>query len=159
MWDNNGNNGNGSGHGSKAVIGASISVKGEISGSEDLLIEGFVEGVVDLKKNTVTVASGGKVNASIHGKLIHVEGEVLGDLFGTEQVVVHRSGQVRGNISAPRVSLEDGARLKGMIDTDVAGAEASTSKHTPHHQVVAHSYESPYNGQANGKHEEDEAFS
>jgi len=102
----------------RATIGPSISIRGEVTGSEDLLIEGAIDGTVDLKDNTVTVGRNAKVNANILGNIIHVEGEVAGDLYGREQVIVHKSGCVRGNITAPRLSLEDGARLKGSIDTE-----------------------------------------
>jgi cytoskeletal protein CcmA (bactofilin family) len=102
----------------RASIGRSITIKGEVSGSEDLLIHGSVEGTVNLGENTVTVGASAKVKADIFGKVIHVEGEVLGNLFGAEQVTVHRTGYVRGNITSPRLSLEDGARLKGSIDTE-----------------------------------------
>lgn len=104
-----------------ATIGQSIFIKGEISGNEDLLIEGRAEGTINLGENQVTVSESGRVDAHINGRLIHVDGEVKGDLTGGEQVVIHRTGRVQGNITAPRVSLEDGARLKGMIDTDVEG--------------------------------------
>lgn len=102
----------------KALIGASLSLNGELTGAEDLLIEGVVEGTINLKQNVVTVGKSGRVQAQIHAKIIHVEGEVQGDLFAAELVIVHRTGQVRGNISAPRVSLEEGAKLKGAIDTE-----------------------------------------
>ncbi len=101
----------------RAVIGASIAVKGEISGAEDLLIEGFIEGTVNLKQNVVTIGKNGRVTANVFGKVVHIEGELNGDCFASDQVIVHKSGSVKGNISAPRVTLEDGARLKGAIDT------------------------------------------
>lgn len=110
---------------SRATIGPSISIRGEVTGSEDLLIEGNIEGAVDLKDNTVTVGKGAKVNASITGNVIHVEGTVTGDLYGAEQVVVHGTGCVRGNIASPRLILEDGARLKGSIDTEPGSTNAS----------------------------------
>lgn len=102
----------------KATIGASVSIKGEISGDEDILIEGAVEGTINLKQNMVMVAKTGKVKANINGVIINVEGEVIGDLSATEQIVVHKSGRVRGNLSAPRISVEDGARVRGQINTD-----------------------------------------
>jgi len=101
-----------------ATIGASVCVKGEISGDEDILIEGSVEGSINLKKNAVIVAKTGKVKANVAGVTVHVEGEITGDVFGSEQVVIHRSGRVVGNVSAPRISLEDGARVKGLLDTE-----------------------------------------
>ena len=120
----------------RAVIGPSISVKGEITGAEDLLVQGFVDGTVNLKQNVVTVGKSGRVNANVYGRVIHVEGEVTGDCYGTEQVIVHKSGTVRGNITAPRVTLEDGARLKGAIDTSV-GATDSTASSTSAREVKA----------------------
>jgi cytoskeletal protein CcmA (bactofilin family) len=115
----------------KAVIGPSISVKGEITGAEDILVQGTVDGTLNLKLNIVTIGKSGRVSANVYGRIIHVEGEVTGDCFGTEQVIVHKSGSVRGNITAPRVSLEDGARLKGTIDTGTGTADsASTSAQT-----------------------------
>lgn len=104
--------------GEAASIGASITVKGDISGEEDLLVQGRVEGTIDLKTNHVTVGTHGRVKADIHGRVIDIQGEVEGNLFGDEQVVVRKSGAVRGNITAPRVSLEDGANFKGTIDME-----------------------------------------
>ncbi len=104
--------------GDKALIGGSLTFKGELTGSEDLLIQGTLEGVVQLKQNTVTLGKSGKVKGDLHAKVVHVEGEIVGDIFGNEQVVVHRSGKVRGNITAPRVILEDGAKLQGSIDME-----------------------------------------
>lgn len=101
-----------------ATIGPSITIKGDLTGDEDLVIQGRVEGKVDLKQNNLTVGKNGRIKANVFGKLICVEGEVEGDLFGQEQVIVRASGQVRGNISAPRVTLEDGARFKGGIDME-----------------------------------------
>jgi cytoskeletal protein CcmA (bactofilin family) len=104
-------------HGS-AVVGPSIHIKGDLSGEEDLLVQGQVEGKIDLRKNNVTVGKQGRIKADIHGRLIDVEGQVEGNLFGGEQVVIRSAGSVRGNITAPRVSLEDGANFKGAIDME-----------------------------------------
>ncbi len=101
-----------------AIIGPSMLIKGELIGEEDLVIQGRVEGKVDFKQNSVTIAKNGRVKADVYGKLVTVEGEVEGKLFGQEQIVVRSSGTVRGNISAPRVSIEDGAKFKGTIDMD-----------------------------------------
>ena len=113
-----------------ATIGSSVSVKGEITGEEDVIIHGFVEGMINLKKNVVIVAKTGRVQAHIYGQVIHVEGEVTGNLFGSDQIVIHKSGNVKGNISAPRISIEDGARLKGSVDTDAKPESASLYKET-----------------------------
>lgn len=114
-----------------AVIGPSISIKGELTGEEDLVIQGRFEGRVDLKQNNVTVGKNGHVKADIHAKIISVEGEVEGNLFGEEQIVIRRSGSVWGNITAARVSLEDGSKFKGSIDMDPKGADKSRAANTP----------------------------
>ncbi len=103
-----------------ATIGASITIKGDISGGEDLLIEGRVEGAIQLGKCDVTVGSNGRVTADIHGKRIYVDGEVTGDLFGDE-VLIRKSGRVEGNAKAPRVTLENGCHFRGSIDMKPQG--------------------------------------
>ncbi len=106
-----------------AVIGPSLVVKGDVSGDEDLVIQGQVEGKVILRNNSVTVGRNGRVRADIFGKTICVEGTVQGNLFAEEKIVVRQTGEVKGNLQAPRVNLEDGAKFKGSIDMDGSGAE------------------------------------
>lgn len=114
--------------GERAIIGPSISIQGDVTGEEDLVVEGRVEGKIDLKQHNVTIGKEGRVKADIFGRLIQVEGEVRGNLFGDEQIVVATSGRVEGNITAPRVSLEDGCRFKGSIDMEPkSGARKSGS--------------------------------
>ena len=110
-----------------ATIGPSIHISGDLSGNEDVIIEGRVEGTVTLKENLLTVGKDGQINATVNARVIFVEGQVEGDLKGDEQIVVQRSGNVRGNIVAPRVTLEDGCKFKGSIDMDV---EPSTDSQT-----------------------------
>lgn len=100
------------------MIGPGITIKGEVTGDEDLVIKGTVEGLVNLFANEVTIGESGKVKADIKGRMVTVNGEVTGDIGGSEKVIVSRSGHVRGNIVAPRVTLEDGAVFKGSIDMD-----------------------------------------
>jgi len=107
--------------GGRAVIGPSIRINGDLTGEEDLVIEGRVEGKVDLKQQTVTVGQSGRVKADIFARTITVEGEVRGNLVADEQITVRRTGQVQGNLTAPRVSLEDGAKFKGSIDMEPKG--------------------------------------
>lgn len=102
--------------GQAAVIGPSISIRGDLTGEEDLVIEGRVEGEVVLEKNRVEVGQGGRVKADILAKTIHVLGEVDGNLAGDEEVIIRASGRVVGNISAPRVTLEDGCNFRGSVD-------------------------------------------
>ena len=98
------------------MIGSTILIKGELSGDEDLLIEGRVEGKIELSKHNVTIGKNGRVKADVYGGVITIEGEVHGNLFGEDQLVLRQSSIVRGNIVAPRVILEDGADFKGSID-------------------------------------------
>jgi cytoskeletal protein CcmA (bactofilin family) len=102
-----------------ATIGPSIFIKGDLSGEEDLVIEGRVEGKVDLKQNNVTVGKNGRVRADVFGKVVIIEGEVDGNVFAREQAILRQEGAIRGNITAPRVVLEDGSRFKGSIDMEV----------------------------------------
>ena len=101
---------------SGATIGSSITVKGEVSGDEDLLIQGRIEGSVDLKEQVVTVGEEGHVQADIEGRVVMVEGHVEGNLQASEQIVLKSSARVQGDIKAPRVVLEDGAAFRGMVD-------------------------------------------
>lgn len=110
-----------------AVIGESITIQGDLSGEEDLTVLGRVQGTVDVKANSVTVGQSGHVKADVYGKSIIVEGRVEGNLFGGEQIVLRSTGDVRGNLTAPRVSLEDGAQFKGAIDMEPKRSSSSGS--------------------------------
>jgi cytoskeletal protein CcmA (bactofilin family) len=100
----------------RAVIGPSIEIKGSLSGGEDLIVEGRVEGKIELSQHSVTIGQSGRIKADIQGRSIVVQGEVEGNLFGSEQIILRQSSSVRGNLVAPRVSLEDGSNFKGSID-------------------------------------------
>jgi cytoskeletal protein CcmA (bactofilin family) len=106
--------------GKSALIGPGIKVNGDISGTENLVIEGRVEGTISLESNQVIVGESGKVHANVTAKHVKVDGELRGDIDGKEKVVISKSGNVRGNITAPRVMLEDGALFKGSIDINPA---------------------------------------
>lgn len=101
-----------------ATIGPSITIHGDVVGEEDLLINGTLEGTINLKDNNLIVGEQGKVIADIVGRSATVEGEVRGEIRGSERVVVKRTGRVNGDIRAPRVVLEDGCRFKGSIDME-----------------------------------------
>lgn len=104
--------------GRAAVIGPGICITGDISGDENLVIEGKVNGKIRLEAHEVDIGQSGRVTADITAKVIKIAGEVRGDLTSTEKVVILRSGNVHGNIVAPRMTLEDGAIFKGSIDMD-----------------------------------------
>lgn len=116
------------------MIGQSIVIKGEVSGEEDLLIQGRVEGNINLNGNQVTVGDSGEVYANIQAKVIQINGKVTGDITANEKVIISKSGNVHGNIIAPRVTLEDGAMFKGSIDMDpaeVGSGRAPVAAHQP----------------------------
>lgn len=99
-----------------ATIGPSITIDGDVSGDEDLLIHGRVDGSVDLRQQSVTVGREGRVNADITGRVVIVEGEVEGDLEADEQIILRSAARVEGDLTSPRVVLEDGANFKGLVD-------------------------------------------
>jgi cytoskeletal protein CcmA (bactofilin family) len=105
------------------VIGPSITIKGDISGDGDLVIQGRVEGRVELRRNNITIGKNGAVKADIYGKVISIEGEVQGNVYGEEKIIIRSSGVLRGNIVAPRVNLEEGSKFKGSIDMDSKSQE------------------------------------
>ncbi len=114
-----------------AIIGPSIRIKGTLSGKEDLIIKGRVEGKIDLKKNNITVDKSGSIKGDIYGKSITIEGEVEGNLFGEKKIVLQPSGVVRGDMRSPAVHLEEGAKFKGNIDMEAWDEKQSTLKEVP----------------------------
>jgi cytoskeletal protein CcmA (bactofilin family) len=118
----------------QAVIGATVVIKGDLTGEEDLLIEGRLEGKVESRRHKVTVGRNGRIKGDIYAKTITIEGTVEGNLYGEEQLVVRQSGNVRGNIVAPRVALEDGSNFKGSID--MTPKEKSQTLPTPDKPLI-----------------------
>ena len=104
------------GAGSNVVIGKSIVVKGELRGSEDLTIEGQVEGKIALKQHVLTIGTHGRIQAQVFAKSVIVLGEVVGDIEATEKVAIRNEGAVEGDIKAPRVAIAEGAKFRGGID-------------------------------------------
>lgn len=115
---------------SKATIGPSISIRGDVTGSEDLLIQGNIDGSVTLNDHSVGVGSEGRVNANITGRLITIEGRVEGDLTAQEQIILRGSAHVKGDIKAPRVVLEDGATFRGLVDMGSPQGKSDTTPST-----------------------------
>ena len=100
----------------QVMIGKTLHIKGDLIGEEDLLIEGYIDGKIQLPQHNVTVGKNARVNADIYGNVIVIEGDVEGNLFGEDRLILKESSKVRGNIIAPRVILEDGSNFKGSID-------------------------------------------
>jgi cytoskeletal protein CcmA (bactofilin family) len=116
----------------QAVISKGLFVKGEISGTESLYIDGKVEGSINLSGNRVTVGRNGQVSANITAREVVVLGKVKGDVSATDRVDIRAEGALSGNVAAARISIEDGAFFKGGIDIrksdgKAAGASATTT--------------------------------
>ena len=99
-----------------AHIGKSVVVKGELSGSEDLYLDGEVEGSIELRNNSLTVGPHGRIRANIQAREVIVFGKVDGNIKGTERVELKKSAILVGDILTQRVVIEDGAFFKGAID-------------------------------------------
>jgi cytoskeletal protein CcmA (bactofilin family) len=109
--------------GERATIGRSITIRGDVTGDEDLLIQGRVDGSVNLREHAITVGPDGVVKASIVGRVVSIEGKVEGNISADEQIILRTSATVQGDISAPRVVLEDGAKFRGGVEMGEAAAD------------------------------------
>ena len=115
--------------GEQATIGKSLIIKGEVTGSESLYIDGKVEGSINLSGNRVTVGRNGQVAANISAREIVVLGKVRGNVTASDRVDIRSEGSLTGDVTAQRISIEDGAFFKGGIDIRKPGSgEKSESK-------------------------------
>jgi len=105
-----------------AVIGKSIVIKSELSGDEDLTIEGTVEGKVTLSNNNLVVGTDGRLTADVFAKSITITGKVEGDVTASEVVELTASGSLKGNIRAPRLVITDGAFFQGSVEMQKSSA-------------------------------------
>jgi cytoskeletal protein CcmA (bactofilin family) len=103
-------------HDERLGMGKSIVINGELSASEDLTVEGCVEGKIQLSDHVLTVGSNARIRAQVTAKAIVVLGQVTGNLIATEKVDIKESGSVEGDIVAPRVAIADGSHFRGSID-------------------------------------------
>ena len=108
-------------------IGKSVIIKGELSGSEDLTIEGQVEGKIELRQNLLTIGPNAKIKAQVFAKTVVVEGQVHGNISAGERIDIRDKGVVEGNLAAPRVAIADGAHFRGSIDMQTGGAKSTTT--------------------------------
>jgi len=102
-------------------IGKSVVIKGELNGSEDLTIEGHVEGKIELRDHVLTIGPNGKIKAQLNAKAIIVLGEVIGNVTATDKVDIRENGSVEGDITAPRVAIAEGAHFRGSVDMQNKG--------------------------------------
>jgi cytoskeletal protein CcmA (bactofilin family) len=111
--------------GEQATIGKGLVIKGEITGSESLYVDGKVDGSINLPGNRVTVGRNGQVAASINAREIVVLGKVRGNITATDRVDIRAEGALTGDVAAARISIEDGAFFKGGIDIRKPDAKAA----------------------------------
>jgi cytoskeletal protein CcmA (bactofilin family) len=104
-----------------AHIGKSVVIKGELSGSEDLYLDGQVEGNILLKGNNLTVGPNGQVKANVDAKGVIIQGKLEGNLHATDRVELRKSAIVTGDIATQRIAIEEGAYLKGKVDVGKDG--------------------------------------
>src|SRR5437763_12027716 len=97
-------------------IGKSVVIKGELNGSEDLTIEGHVEGTIHLREHVLTIGPNGKIKAQVFAKSVIVLGEVTGNVTASEKVDIRDNGSVDGDIISPRVAIAEGAHFRGSVD-------------------------------------------
>src|SRR5215207_6247851 len=112
-------------------IGKSVVIKGELNGSEDLTIEGHVEGKIELKDHVLTIGPNGKIKAQVLAKAVIVLGEVNGNVTATEKVDIRDGGSVDGDIISPRVAIAEGAHFRGSVDMQKKGAQPATAASAP----------------------------
>jgi cytoskeletal protein CcmA (bactofilin family) len=103
-------------------IGKSVVIKGELNGSEDLTIEGHVEGTIQLRDHVLTIGPNGKIKAQVFAKSVIVLGEVTGNVTASDKVDIRDNGSVDGDIISPRVAIAEGAHFRGSVDMQRKGA-------------------------------------
>jgi cytoskeletal protein CcmA (bactofilin family) len=109
-------------------IGKSVVIKGELNGSEDLTVEGHVEGRIELKDHVLTIGPNGKIKAQVFAKAVIVLGEVNGNVTASEKVDIRDGGSVDGDIIAPRVAIAEGAHFRGSVDMQRKGQPQSAKE-------------------------------
>jgi cytoskeletal protein CcmA (bactofilin family) len=107
-------------------IGKSVVIKGELNGSEDLTIEGHVEGTIQLRDHVLTIGPNGKIKAQVFAKAVIVLGEVTGNVTASDKVDIRDNGSVDGDIISPRVAIAEGAHFRGSVDMQRKGAAAAS---------------------------------
>jgi cytoskeletal protein CcmA (bactofilin family) len=110
---------------SSARLGSGLHIKGQLTGTEDLQIDGKVDGPISLNGHQLTVGPTAVVNSEIHAGEVIVFGKVVGNVYARDRVDVKTDGSVIGDISTARISIEDGAHFKGRIEIDPAKSQAA----------------------------------
>ncbi len=113
--------------GKPATIGQSVQIKGKLSGQEDLIIDGKIDGKILVHDHHLTIGPNGHINAEVHAKSVQINGAVAGNITADDKVEISSSGSVLGDITAPRVALADGSNFKGRIDMGRKSASSRES--------------------------------
>jgi cytoskeletal protein CcmA (bactofilin family) len=110
--------------GELAHIGKSVVIKGELSGSEDLYVDGNVEGKIELRNHSLTVGANGNVKADVSAKSVVIQGKLDGSVIASDRVELRKSAVVTGDLTTQRIAIEEGAFLKGKVDIQKEGGKA-----------------------------------
>lgn len=110
-----------------AHIGKSVVIKGELSGSEDLYVDGNVEGKIELRNHSLTVGPNGNVKAEVSAKAVVIQGKLDGTINATDRVELRKSAAVTGDINTQRIAIEEGAFLKGKVDVQKEAGKAGAA--------------------------------
>jgi cytoskeletal protein CcmA (bactofilin family) len=108
-----------------AHIGKSVVIKGELSGSEDLYVDGNVEGKIELRNHSLTVGPNGKVTADVSAKSVVIQGKLDGSVIASDRVELKKSAVVNGDVTTQRIAIEEGAFLKGKVDIQKEAGKAA----------------------------------
>ena len=118
-------------------IGKSVVIKGELNGSEDLTIEGHVEGTIQLRDHVLTIGPNGRIKAQVFAKSVIVLGEVTGNVTASDKVDIRDNGSVDGDIVSPRVAIAEGAHFRGSVDMQRKAAQAQPQPKAEGKQATA----------------------
>jgi cytoskeletal protein CcmA (bactofilin family) len=118
-------------------IGKSVVIKGELNGSEDLTVEGQVEGTIDLRENVLTIGPNGKIRAQIFARSVIVLGGVVGNITASEKIDIRDGGSVEGDLVAPRIGISEGALFRGSVDMQSKRPQAAAQKPAASQQTPA----------------------
>ncbi len=107
------------------IIGKTLDIEGEISGQENLSIEGRFQGKIILNQNDLIIEHNARAKAEIHAKNAKIRGRVEGNIFASEKVHIEKNGHMNGDITASRISIDDGAHFKGSVKINASNPESS----------------------------------
>ena len=112
------------------TIGPSVLIRGELSATDDLTIEGQVDGKIELDRNVLTIGTGGRIAAQILARVVIVMGKVKGTITATEAISIRETASVEGELAAPKISISEGAFFRGQVDMQRPEGEALPAKDT-----------------------------